>query len=266
MIRPLSITPYPSVNTVLDHFASNTQAILGSHFVGFYVYGSLALGDFNPETSDIDFIVVTDAELPEDHIAGLRQLHGAFAASDSRWAEKIEAAYIPLVALNHRAPTEAKYPQIEKELGFVLQPLEIGWPFQRYTLREHGLVVVGPPPRTLIQPVDPADMRRALIAIVSGWLAQAQHDPSWLDTGNQRGAQAFVVLTLCRSLYFLNHGTLASKPASAHWAMEALKTHPRWPALIERALASQHTNALTSPDDLAETLALLQYTFEQTQV
>jgi hypothetical protein len=46
--------------------------------------------------------------------------------------------------------------------------------------------------------------------------------------------QAFAVLTMCRVLYTLHHGAIASKPVSARWALKTLET--RWHGVIERAL------------------------------
>ena len=63
MLEPLHPTPYAGVNAVLHHFLASIQAIVGSHFRGMYLSGSLALGDFDPRSSDIDFIVVTGATL-----------------------------------------------------------------------------------------------------------------------------------------------------------------------------------------------------------
>jgi hypothetical protein len=36
-----------------------------------------------------------------------------------------------------------------------VEPLEPGWSVQRYTLREHGVVVAGPDLRELLGPVNP---------------------------------------------------------------------------------------------------------------
>ena len=47
-------TAYPDVNAVLAELSASVQTVLGHHFVGMYLYGSLALGDFNPRSSDID--------------------------------------------------------------------------------------------------------------------------------------------------------------------------------------------------------------------
>jgi predicted nucleotidyltransferase len=35
------------------------QAVLRDRFIGLYLGGSLALGDFDPQRSDIDFVAVT---------------------------------------------------------------------------------------------------------------------------------------------------------------------------------------------------------------
>jgi len=48
-------TPYPELDTVLEAHAKKLQEVLGNNFVGMYLQGSLAIGDFDL-TSDIDFI------------------------------------------------------------------------------------------------------------------------------------------------------------------------------------------------------------------
>ena len=53
-------TPYADVNAILRELMANVQPILADRFVGMYLYGSLAAGDFSPETSDIDFLVEMD--------------------------------------------------------------------------------------------------------------------------------------------------------------------------------------------------------------
>jgi hypothetical protein len=257
----LQPTQYPDVNSVLHDFLTGAQAILDAHFVGMYLYGSLALGDFNPEASDIDFIVVTGAELSDALFEALRLLHVRFDASGSPWAAKIEAAYIPRDVLHRDTPSTARYPQVEKGTTLVRDPLESGWSFQRLTLREHGVVVAGPDPRELIAAVDPAAMRRDALAITETWLHQARHDPDWLAWLRDRRSQAFVVLTLCRLLYSLDRGAVASKPAAARWARQALGR--RWAALVDRSLAAQHASGVAPEQDVTGTVALIAYTVER---
>jgi predicted nucleotidyltransferase len=49
-----SPTPFPEVNHALAEFETRMWAILGRQFLGMYLYGSLAIEDFDPRSSDID--------------------------------------------------------------------------------------------------------------------------------------------------------------------------------------------------------------------
>ncbi len=179
---------------------------------------------------------------------------------DSPWARIIEAAYIPRDALRPDAPAAARYPQIEKGGTLALDHLESGWVVQCYTLREHGVMVAGPCPRALSDPIDPRDMRRGAAVHAGVWAEQARHDPDWLVWVRHGENRAFVVLTLCRMLYTLDTGTVASKPMAARWAQGAVDN--RWAALIERALAGQHEGGDASDGDVHDTAALVEYTVE----
>lgn len=64
-------TPYTDINAVLHDFLIRIQAILGNHLRGMYLSGSLALGDFDPRSSDLDFVVVTDDALSHDLFVAL---------------------------------------------------------------------------------------------------------------------------------------------------------------------------------------------------
>ena len=109
------ITPYSEVNRVLAELLAAIRAVLQRHFVGMYLYGSLALGDFDSRRSDIDMIVVTDGELPTSIISDLKRMHARFGESSSPWASRLEVAYIPLDALQIDAPPTALFPQVEKD-------------------------------------------------------------------------------------------------------------------------------------------------------
>src|SRR5437773_9895210 len=101
MGEPLHPTPYAGVNAALHDFEARIRAILGDQFRGMYLSGSLALGDFDPRTSDIDFLVVTGTALSEDVVGVLRDMHARFDAGGSEWAGRVEAVYIPRYALRH---------------------------------------------------------------------------------------------------------------------------------------------------------------------
>lgn len=251
-------TPFPDVNRALQHFAGQICTILAENCMGMYLYGSLAQGDFAHDSSDIDIIVVTKYHVSEAQFAALDAMHRAFRGGDSSWAEKIEVAYIYKDALNLPVSQSSAYPQLEKGRDLAWEPLEIGWPFQRYVLRNQGIVITGPDPVTLMDPVPGEDLAAAALAIVRMWRRASRSDPSWLAWVRQRQEQRFVLLTLCRSLYTLEYGTLASKSAAARWAREYLDR--RWATLIAQSLMERDAAASITNQELADTLAFIDYT------
>ena len=63
--------------------------------------------------------------------------------------------------------------------------------------------------------------------------AHAQEWREWIEHTALRKGQAYAILTLCRALYALTTGELASKKQAARWVA---KSWPEWAALTQQAL------------------------------
>jgi hypothetical protein len=239
------------------------RLILGDHFRGMYVDGSLALGDFDRETSDIDFIVTTDTALSDDRFLALRALHARFNASASPWATEVEAVYLPEDSF--RRPDPENVPRLRIERGdaevLVQGHSDSTWVTHWFVLRECRVVLAGPDPRTIIDPIAPQELRLAMVSLGDAWGADLRQDQSNLA---HRAPLTYTVLTLCRMLYTLAFGAVVSKPTAARWAQQLQEG--RWSVLIGRALAWRKDPAPQDPVTDAErhaTSALLAYTLEQ---
>jgi aminoglycoside adenylyltransferase-like protein len=125
------------------------------------------------------------------------------------------------------------------------------WVIHRHLLREHGMVLAGPPPRTMIDPVQPSELREAAVGILHEWWMPMLVDARLLQNSFYR---CYAVLTMCRMLYTIRHGAIVSKPVAARWAEETLDR--RWTLLIRDALAWSRD----VPPDLNETLAYIRFT------
>ena len=250
-------TPYPDVNAVLQILLSSVQTILGQSFVGMYLSGSLASGDFDPHSSDIDFVVGTTDELADETFSALASMHLRIAGSGLAWATKLEGSYIPRHALRRYDPAHARHPSLDIDDGFRLDQQGSDGVIQRYTLREHGVVLAGPVPDTLIDPIRPDDLRRAVLELLRGWWSQQCQDPVRL---HRPGYQEYAVLTMCRALYTLRYGGIVSKPSAARWAQTALGES--WAPLIERAAVRR---SQMQSDSMNETLGLIRYTLERAE-
>ena len=252
-IHILQPTPYQDVNDFLNLLLSNMQAILGGHFVGLYLGGSLALGDFNPNRSDIDFVAVTDDESPLETIKALGKMHTRLRATGTKWAMKLDGSYVPQQVIRHWTSDEPPCPFVEGDRFYVTN--QGSAVIQRHIIRQYGVIVAGPSPHLLIDLVDADDLRNALRENLEKWWRPLLDDPAWVQESQK---QPFAILTMCRALYTLEHGIVASKPVAARWGQQAISK--QWTELIQWALAWPHD---TQSNHLASTLSLIQYTLKR---
>lgn len=248
------LTPHASVNAHVAALHAAMREVLGARLLGLYLDGSLALGDFDAD-SDIDFVAVLSEPVPGDSplFTQLRTMHDQLATRDTPWAVQLEGSYLSARALRRHDPALIWHPNIERGEGERLKMAEHGavWDVHRFVLREHGLTVAGPPPGTLIDPVQPEQLRTAMRA-GAPWLEGLLIAPERVTS---RGYQSYIVLTQCRMRYTMAHGAIVSKPAAARWA-QAMLGEP-WAGLIARAwIGRSAPGGPPEPEDLALSLAL----------
>jgi hypothetical protein len=225
-----SPTQYQEVNEFLEQLLTNQQTLLGKYFVGLYLGGSVALDAFNPTTSDLDFLTITTGPLPSETISDLEHLHRQLYAMPSRWGRKLDGSYVPQMVVRHWTASHPPCPFVEgDEFQVTNQGSAV---IQRHIIREHGVTIVGPNPHDLIDPVSENEMCNALHDMTETWLRPELDNPLWIT---QTHNQPFAILTMCRSLYVLEHGDVASKVVAGRWAQKVLGKP--WVEPIEWALA-----------------------------
>jgi hypothetical protein len=92
----------------------------------------------------------------------------------------------------------------------------------RVVLCERGIVLAGPPPTALIDPITPDELRWAQVELMQFWWAPIVGKGSAADYLRLSGHQPLAVLMLCRMLYTLRTGEITSKSAAAHWGLATL--------------------------------------------
>jgi predicted nucleotidyltransferase len=255
-MKSISPTPYPDVNEVLDMLLINVKEVLQDQFVGMYLYGSLSSGDFNPETSDIDFLVVTTNSLSEDKIAKLKSMHEHLWSSGLKRAERLEGAYVPKELIRRHDSNGKPCPTIN-EGKFYVARLGSDWIIQRHVVREYGVILVGPGPKVLIDPVTSDEFRGAVLGILNEWWFPMLDDPDWLRK-HKSNYHGYTVITMCRALHALHYGTVVSKPVAVKWAKDNLGA--QWHGLIEQSVASQYGK---HSEFFQETLEFIDFTRQQ---
>ena len=230
----------PDVTGMLDALLAGIHASLGDNLVGVYVRGSLVLGDFSAETSDIDVLAVTERPVDEMEFATLVALHRHLAAKPLPYADRIEIAYVDRAAIRRFEPG-LRHPTLGRGEVLAWSEHHDNWILERWAVREHGVTLVGPDPRTLIDPIAPDALRAAVRTRLHDWAAWANQpdDPDWLLP---RAHKAYVVETMCRALAALASSELPSKRGAVAWAMATLPEP--WRTTVERSQAWRTDNTL----------------------
>ena len=226
-------TPVPAIDLLLQTLVERARGILRQRYLGAYLYGSLVTGDFNPSTSDIDFMILT-SELPSsEQIQALESLHQKLWIAGDKWAEKLEGAYVPEDVIRRHVAHASPVPAVN-EGRFYLAPLGSDWLFQRAVLRRPEARLDGPDLSKIIAPVQRQQLQAALREVLIGWWQPFLDHHERLD---RPGYQPFAVFSMCRALHFSATGEIASKVASAQWALAELPVE--WHSLIRQALVWQ---------------------------
>lgn len=226
-------TAYPELNAVLDELTIGARAILGANLIGVYLQGSFAVGDAD-EHSDVDFLVAVREEVADAVAPALQALHERIYDLPTPWAQHLEGSYVPAAILRREDPALTPLRYIDNGSRTLIRSTHDNTLVVRWVTREHGVALAGPPAATLIDPVDPDDLRREVRAVMRDWGDELLSSPTRLNT---RWYQPFAVLSYCRMLHTLDTGRVFSKPAGARWARQHLA--PAWHALIERAWAER---------------------------
>ena len=258
-MKTISPTPHLDINKILNLLHSNVKETLARQFVGIYLFGSLANGGFDKH-SDIDVLVVTKNEMPNDIFSSLQAIHAQLANIDSPWARQLEVSYIPQKALRRFDAADKLHPHLDRGGSESLHWMahESDWIIQRHILRERGIILEGSAPQSLIDPISASDLQKAVVNVLPLWARPILEDP--LQIGS-RGYQSFIVLSLCRMLYTLQCGTIISKRAAADWAQDALSK--QWSPLIARAWQGrQNAGSDAQPEDVDGTLNFIRFTME----
>lgn len=223
--------PNEDLQELLQALQAQIPNALENNLEGIYVKGSLALGDFNSETSDVDLLVVTKRDVSEMQFARLDALHRQIQSLPNRYRNDLEVAYIPAAFLNNFVPGQL-HASIERGEQLKRKLLGSNWILDFWIVREHGWVLFGPNPKTFIDPIDSAQMRQAVREVMPLWLewVATPHDPGWYTW---MGTLRFAVETMCRAMYTFETGQMCSKPVAVRWALVNLPE--TWQILIQES-------------------------------
>ncbi|MGZ3629993.1 MAG: aminoglycoside adenylyltransferase domain-containing protein [Ktedonobacteraceae bacterium] len=220
------------------------QRLLGDNLLGIYLHGSLALGGFQPERSDIDVIVLTaqriDLETKRQCIELLLRISKMPCPLDIRFLVQHDLFPFrhPLLCDLHFRETHRESYQQELQSGTWKDwdrkaQLDPDLTLHLTVLHHSGICLYGKPIAEVLPLVPEHDFRDALIKDVQVAQGDPLHDP------------ISFVLNACRACAYLRDGAILSKDAGGVWGLAHLpeQYHP----LIQQALALYRGERLGRP-------------------
>jgi hypothetical protein len=190
---------------------------------GIYLYGSLALGAFDPDQSDIDFITVLNGEISNDDEEQLKVVH--LRSNSNRYGAKMDGCYLTVDQvgkLNHELERYPFYAEGKMHHGHY-DLNNITW----WLLQTKGIVVYGEPLSTLKLNIQWSDVQTTLNDNLNTyWNEKLERDmcffyDDWIEFG---------VITVSRIFLSLKYESIFSKTEAV------AKTLPLLPSLYHPIL------------------------------
>ena len=252
-------TPYADLNVVLCELVTRVRNVVADNFIGAYLQGSFAVGDFDIY-SDVDFLILLKKDICDDQLPTLQALHADIFKLDCAWAQHLEGSYIPKAALERLPPPPRKFLYLDHGSTELVRSAHDDSLVVYWSLRERGITLVGPEPGSFVAPVPVEALQQEVFDTMRTWREQLLNNPNDLDN---RFYQPFAVLSYCRMLHTLESGTVESKRVGALWAKDALDN--RWHHLIQRAWDARPGNPSlkvrqkADSSDLSSTWEFMEY-------
>ncbi len=229
---------------LLDNIAAHCKEIFGSELVGVYLHGSMAMGCFNPDKSDIDLIIVIEGDISD------RQKM-SFMEGIVKLNEKAPAKGLELSVVKRKYCSPFRYPT-PFELHF--SPVHLQWFLdspQNYIenmkgedkdlaahftiIHKCGIVLYGEPVDDVFGPVPRDNYIDSIFADIENAEQDIPEDP------------VYYILNLCRVLAFLKGGICVSKEEGGKWGIKNLPAEYR--TVISDAMESYATYRQMDTDE-----------------
>ncbi|HDR4874288.1 nucleotidyltransferase domain-containing protein [Bacillus thuringiensis] len=220
------------VQQLMERYTVELKEIfLDEKIVGVYIYGSIALGAFHKETSDVDFVTVISDSVNEAEKQQLVELHKKL--SDNTLGKRMDGMYIPLVDLG-------KYNDEINEYVYCADgKANVGhWDINAvtwWTLKNQGITVTGKEAEDLPLQIQWNDVVNTMKYNVEQYWSEKAKKPylffieDWVESA---------VVTMGRILYTLDYKTIVSKDRGLQYLLES--SAEEWELLLKEVERIRH--------------------------
>ncbi len=210
---------------LIDRFTEMSKDILDGRLTGIYLHGSAAMGCYRPEKSDLDFLVVAEAALPDAEkrrfMDGLLELDRECPGKGIEMSIVTKDTCNPFVyptpfILHYSRMHTGWYQRDPEDYIRKMNGTDKDLAAHFTVIRSRGRCLYGPPAQELFGEVPEEDYLDSLWDDVSGAEEEITENPMYL------------ILNLARVLAYRKEKKVLSKKEGGEWGLENLpeQYHP----------------------------------------
>lgn len=216
-----------NIKVILQELVQIFQSILKDNLVGIYLHGSLAMGCFNPKSSDVDFLVIVKRKLSVEKKRKIIRAILILYQADRIASKGLEFSVILKKYLDHfiyPTPFELhfsndwrkKYENDQVDYSKENKDYDLAAHF--VITRIYGLCLFGEPIASVFSDI-PEEYYLNSIVRDSEW--GVQNILKGPDKGECR-VPVYAVLNFCRVLAFIDQGRVTSKAEGGQWGLKSM--------------------------------------------
>lgn len=230
------------IQDLVFSFRNEIGDILGDKLFGLYLYNSAARGEFEPEASDIDFIVVLNELLNGDELELLRTVHKKLA-NDYRYGNKLDGMYLQLSDIGKINSKIGMYPYAYHSDLVDSGNFDVNY-VTWWSLKTDGLPINSPSITHLLEDIVWSNVETTLeYNFNKYWKSKLSQEDLFLEDMWVE----FGICTVSRIIYSIEQKQIISKTNACHYIADK---DDRWQDVINEALNLRTGSKLTGINDI----------------
>ncbi|MGO4109648.1 aminoglycoside adenylyltransferase domain-containing protein [Paenibacillus sp. YAF4_2] len=207
-----------NMDTYLTKLVTTFQKVLQDNLCGIYLHGSLAMGCFNPDKSDLDILIVVKSRLSKNQQKAMTD-HVLLLHDEMPNGRGIELSVVLETYVRnfvYPTPFEYHYSDYHRE-RYQSDPYYLCGGFEDPDLAAHctvvyhrGITLYGNPIQELFQPIERKYYVQSILNDIGDASTGIIDQPLYYS------------LNLCRVLLYLQEGTVSSKLEGGEWGLRTL--------------------------------------------
>ncbi|MCH1625391.1 aminoglycoside adenylyltransferase domain-containing protein [Ferdinandcohnia quinoae] len=241
-----------SIENYIQKAVTIFSKTIDSNLIGVYLHGSLAMGCFNTDSSDIDLLVVVKEKLPLSikkviikEIIQLEESTPSYPIEMSIITERtvIDFEYPTPFELHYSMAHKDKY--INDENYICGNDLDPDLAAHLVVIYNRGICLIGKPISDVFKPIDPHYYIRSILFDINDAIEAIVENPVYYS------------LNLCRVLYYLREKVVSSKKEGGEWGVRSLPS--RYKTLISDALEKYKCSSINRAFDQAHLINFAEF-------